>query len=319
MWKRGREDTTTAEHISLFKDQPMEFAPGDRWDYNNSAYYLLGAIIENISGLSYGDFLKRNIFDKLGMDSTRPDSAADVVPGRVAGYTKGPAGVQNAGYLSMTRVGGAGGLMSSVDDLAKWDAALYINRILKRSTLKRAWTPYILKNGADTHYGYGWGLGAYQGCACVEHGGGINGFASFAIRIPKRRIFAAVLMNSDGPVVNPMTLGFGLAALVMGKPYREPAAITLPGRVLSKLAGRYEVTGSRHFTLLVTRKANQLFVQFFEGQPPQAISPSSPSEFFLPGSLQRFVFCPPEPARPRMVQLWDRDQLVAAGRLTEPS
>jgi len=122
MW---RKDTELNELIGLFKDKPADFAPGERWAYNNSGYVLLGAIIEKASGQSYQDFIEKNIFQRLGMAHSFYDNTARVIPRRVTGYSKGKDGYINAPYLSMTQPHAAGALVSSVDDLALWDAALY--------------------------------------------------------------------------------------------------------------------------------------------------------------------------------------------------
>ena len=97
------------------------------------------------------------------MVNTYYDMAAKIIPGRVTGYDKAAHGIENASYTNMAWPHSAGSLASSVDDLAKWDAALYTDKLVKQTTLKRAWIPYKLKDGTDKHYGYGWGICPYQG------------------------------------------------------------------------------------------------------------------------------------------------------------
>ncbi|HWW77870.1 MAG TPA: serine hydrolase domain-containing protein, partial [Pyrinomonadaceae bacterium] len=112
------------------KNEPPDFAPGEEWRYNNSGYILLGALIEKVSGQTYEQFLQRNIFEPLGMAHTFYGSAARVIPRRVPGYTKTRDGLlQNAEYISMTQPYAAGSLVSTVDDLALWDAALYTDKL----------------------------------------------------------------------------------------------------------------------------------------------------------------------------------------------
>ena len=317
-WADQKEDKAVLDHINVFRDQPMAFAPGERWDYNNSGYFLLGAIIENVSGRSYEDFLKQNIFDRLGMTHTYFDLPMKIIPGRVAGYGKGVNGLENAAYISMTRPYAAGSLASTVDDLAKWDAALYTNDLIDQTTLKRAWTPFILNSGADNQYGYGWSICAYQGHTCIEHGGGIHGFNTFAIRIPERRVYVAALMNAMPPPVSPMLLGFKLAALAIDKPYPEPVAISLKEELLKQFVGRYEVSRAVVFTIIVTLQSGQLFVQFSEGEPTQEIVALSPTAFFLKESLWQIRFVMDATGQVQAAQIWDRDLLAAEGIRVKP-
>jgi D-alanyl-D-alanine carboxypeptidase len=155
-WQRlVHTDVTLSELIDVFKDQPMTFAPGAQWEYCNSGYLLLGAIIEHVTGETYEDVLQRRIFRPLGMDQTSYDHTDRIVPGRVPGYELGATGFQNASYLSLSHPHAAGAIMSSVDDLALWDAALSTERLLKRETLQHAWTSARLNDGTATGYGFG--------------------------------------------------------------------------------------------------------------------------------------------------------------------
>jgi len=170
-----RKDMTVGEIIDLFKNQPMEFAPGEWWKYCNSGYILLGAVIEKASGKMYADFLQDRIFGPLGLKNSLYDSTSRIIPRRVPGYAKGNAGYENAPYLSMSQPYAAGSLASSVDDLAAWTESLLAGKLLKRETLERAFTPYKLKDGLDTKYGYGWCASDYEGHRLIEHSGGIHG------------------------------------------------------------------------------------------------------------------------------------------------
>ena len=131
-----RNDFSVQELMDFFKYQPMQFAPGKRWAYSNSGYFLLGAIIEKVSGQTYEQFLQQSAFDPLGMKQSYYDNPLRVIPRRVTGYDKGPEGYANAAYLSMTGPYAAGALASTVDDLAIWDSALYTERLLKQESLQ---------------------------------------------------------------------------------------------------------------------------------------------------------------------------------------
>ncbi len=275
-WRpQWRKDVSIKELIDVFKDKPMEFAPGEKWNYNNSAYVLLGAIIEKISGQSYAEFLEKNIFAPLGMKSTFYDDTARVIARRAAGYSKGKDGYVNCDYLSMTWPHAAGALVSTVDDLALWDAALYTEKLVKSVSLKRAWTPYTLKSGKPTKYGYGWGMLSLAGRRAIEHGGGINGFTCDAVRLPDDRVYVAILTNRDSGTGD---LGHRIASLAVGASYREPVAIKLPSEALDKYVGVYESREKEEFVIL--RQGDKLILQhpLFGGIE---IKPKSETEFFF--------------------------------------
>jgi CubicO group peptidase (beta-lactamase class C family) len=275
-WRpQWRKDVSLRELIDLFKDKPMEFAPGEKWNYNNSAYVLLGAIIEKISGQSYGEFLEKNIFTPLGMKSTFYDDTARIIPRRAAGYSKRKDGYVNCDYLSMTWPHAAGALMSTVDDLALWDAALYTEKLVKQSSLKRAWTPYTLKSGKPTKYGYGWAMVSIAGHRAIEHGGGINGFTCDGVRLPDDRVYVAVLTNRDSGTGD---IGHRIAALAVGASLGKPVAIKLSQEALDKYVGVYESSDKQEF--VVRRQGDHLTIQhpLFGGVE---IRPMSETEFFL--------------------------------------
>ena len=165
MTGRIKTDMKVAELVDAFKNEPMQFAPGTRYSYNNSAYVLLGALVEKVSGQSYGAFVTEHIFKPLGMTSSFYGSNEPVIPKRVQGYTRDGDTVRNAQYLSMTQPYSAGSLLSSVDDLARWDAALSTEKLLKRASLDRMWTSYVLADGKPTGYGYGWSIEQVEGAS----------------------------------------------------------------------------------------------------------------------------------------------------------
>ncbi|HVX45474.1 MAG TPA: serine hydrolase domain-containing protein [Mycobacteriales bacterium] len=193
-------DVSTQEIIDFIAAEPLDFEPGTKHEYSNSGYMLLGAIIERLSGLSYGDFVARHIFQPLEMERSRYGDMGPLIPGRLRGYERGDGGWRNAGPIGMSWPGAAGGLVSCVDDLLRWDNALYTEDLVSQELLREAWTPARLRNGDPVDYGFGWAITRRDGHVGFEHGGGINGFTSYALRIPERRLFIAVLLNSVGDI-----------------------------------------------------------------------------------------------------------------------
>ncbi len=280
-----RKDMPLSELIALFKDKPMDFAPGERYAYNNSAYVLLGAIIEKASDQSYQDFIEKNIFAPLGMKNSYYDDTARVIPRRVSGYSKGKEGFVNAAYLSMSQPHAAGSLLSTVDDLAIWDAALYTGNLVKPELLKRAWTSTKLNNGRETNYGFGWSIGKYEGHSMIEHSGGIHGFASYALRSPEDRIFVAALTNKD--FESPGRVVFKIAAMALGKPFVDPPMITVSDAVLDKYVGVYQLSATEE--VVVRRDSGKLIVRGAGGGAAEFF-PKSETEFFVKDSRPRLRF-----------------------------
>ena len=281
-----RKDLTVEELIDFFKYQPMQFAPGKRWAYNNSGFIMLGAIIEKVSGQTYEQFIQQNIFDPLGMKHSYYDSPLRVISRRVAGYDKGPESYTNAAYLSMTLPYAAGALASTVDDLAIWDSALYTEQLLKQETLQQAFISHRITDGSSVAYGYGWAISEYKGHRLIEHGGDINGFRTHEIRMPDDRVFVAVLSNLGN--ADSERLAFKIAALVIGHPYKEPTPVELNPEVLTRYEGVYKINASEE--RLITREDNRLFSQRGQGQPVELVPLSSIEFFFKEMSLNHLRF-----------------------------
>lgn len=233
-----RKDMKLDELIALFKDLPLEFEPGSNWKYSNSGYILLGAVIEKASGMSYKDFVEQRIFRVLGMKHSGYDLTEKVIPRRVGGYQAGPDGLIHAPYLSMTQPHAAGALLSCVDDLALWHESLLNGKLIGAQSLKRAHTPFRLVDGRSTGYGYGWTVSEYDGHPTVEHGGGINGFLSYAISLPADGVYVALLQNFTGK--DPETVAFKLALMAAGIPLQPGRPVSLPEELLRGYCGVYE-------------------------------------------------------------------------------
>ena len=170
-------DYTEDELLQRYLALPLDFAPGEKWNYSNTGYELLGFVIHRVAGVFYGDFLQQRIFGPLGMASTRIISDQDIVPGRVSGYRIIDGQLKNQEWIAPSlNTLADGGLYTNVVDLAKWDAALYGDKILPRSALQQMWTPVRLNSGATYPYGFGWSIGTVDGHAVQSHTGSNQGF-----------------------------------------------------------------------------------------------------------------------------------------------
>ena len=216
----SRNPYTVSDFVKKFASGDLEFEPGTKWNYNNSGYFLLGAIIEHVTGKPYEQVLKERIFDPVGMKNTGYDHYDMILAKRAAGYEKRPGGYINAPYLDMSLPYAAGSLYSTVEDLYLWDQALYTEKLLS-SQLKELW----LKPGLS-NYAFGWivrkaPLGAQgEPITVIEHGGGINGFNTIITRLPESRNLIVLLNNTGGTKLGEMSQK--IAGILFGKPYTAP-------------------------------------------------------------------------------------------------
>lgn len=188
---------TPEQIIREAHSRPMDFEPGTGWYYSNTGYFLLSLIVERIEGHPFGKVLQSRIFEPLGMTQTRMADPEDIIPHRASGYWVDRMGVElmNRDATQPSSTLGAGGLLSSVHDMAKWDEALYDDRLLSAESKTAMWTPTVLPNGDDTGYAFGWGVGEYRGHRIVGHNGQVAGFVATFMRLPDDEAAIIVFAN----------------------------------------------------------------------------------------------------------------------------
>jgi D-alanyl-D-alanine carboxypeptidase len=280
-------DLTVQQMIDTFKNDKLEFDPGTRYAYNNSGYFLLGAIIEKVSGMPYAKFVEQRIFVPLEMTQTAYEGFERAPTMRAAGHSSGPSGFTPSPPLSMSQPYAAGSLVSTVDDLARWDAAIASGKLLKASSWSKAFTPYTLADGKSTDYGYGWSVGKLRGSPVIGHGGGINGFSTYALRLPEQKVYVAVLTNLDGGMVAPEMVAKKAGAIAIGKPYPQYKAIAMDAAALDAYAGTYKIDDKASRT--VRREGDHLVMQR-SGRRPVDLVPFAADSFFMKESLSFFTF-----------------------------
>jgi CubicO group peptidase (beta-lactamase class C family) len=193
-----RKDWTEDQELKLVESIPLAYPPGTKWDYSNLGYLTLGILIHRVTGDFYGDFLQQRIFHPLDMQTTRIISEADIIPNRAAGYRLVKGELKNQEWVApMVNTTADGSLYFSILDLAKWDAALYTEKLLKRSILDQMWTPAKLKNGQPNKegYGFGWSIEDRHGHHVVSHTGAWQGFKSAIARYVNDQLTVVVLAN----------------------------------------------------------------------------------------------------------------------------
>ncbi|HJQ70580.1 MAG TPA: serine hydrolase domain-containing protein [Blastocatellia bacterium] len=198
-----------ADVIKTAYPLPLRFAPGEKYEYCNVGYFSLAEIIRKVSGKAWEDYLGERLFMPLEMNATRTTNMTALVPNRANGYFWKAGKYENASIYFALRPSGA--FLSTVLDLAKWDAALYTDKVLKQSTLSQMWAPLKLNSGATHPYGFGWELSKAGGHNVVNHGGSLPGFRAQFARFVDDKLTVVVLTNGDN--ANPRGIAFGVAGL----------------------------------------------------------------------------------------------------------
>lgn len=219
----SRDPYGVEEFVQKYCSGDLKFEPGSKFEYDNSGYFLLGAIIEKVTGQSYEKVLQERIFDPLGMKDSGYDHHETILKKRASGYEKrGPGGVVNAPYLDMSLPYAAGSLYSTVEDLYKWDRALYTDKLLSESNKEIMFKPFL------SNYAYGWFVGTIQlgsssdKLPAISHEGGINGFNTLETRLIGDRSLIVLLNNTGGTQLEEM------AKNIAGILYDKPYAVTPP-------------------------------------------------------------------------------------------
>lgn len=205
----SRNPYTVDEFIKKYASGDLEFEPGTKFVYDNSGYFLLGAIIEKVTGKPYEQVLQENIFDPVGMKNSGYDHWGTIINKRATGYSRTPRGYQNAAYLDMSIPYAAGSLYSTVEDLYLWDQALYGEKILSAKSKDLMFKPNL------NNYGYGFVImkatlapPTKLAVPVIQHSGGINGFSTVIVRMTNDKRLIVLLDNAeDGQYLNKMNLG----------------------------------------------------------------------------------------------------------------
>ncbi|MDQ3282851.1 MAG: beta-lactamase family protein [Acidobacteriota bacterium] len=276
-----RQDATVESIVSLIRAKPLEFAPGAQFKYTNSAYFLLGAVIEKVTGETYAAYLKKAVLEPNGLTNTRIDSLTEIIPNRVRGYDRDANGLRNATIYSPTRALAVGNLLSTVDDLRRWN-----ERAIADPRFTPAFTPYKLAGGKETGYGYGWFLGDLEGSRVIEHGGDIPGFSAHVLTIPEKKIFVAVLTNDAQHTPRPDYVATKIALTLLGKTY-EPVSIAMTAEALETFTGTYRSANGTERRVL--REGTKLFIERIGGRRSEIV-PSGPNTFFYPETFLNVQF-----------------------------
>lgn len=257
-----RWDFSPKQLIDSFKSYATEFKPGTRFSYSNSGYYLLGYIIERVSGKRYQSYIEDNLLKPLGLTHTYFDTAGIIIPNRVNGYISDGTAYKNTDYWSPTIEYAAGGLISNVTDLLKWHNGLNNYQLLKKETLQKAFTAFLLNDGTSAGYGYGWFLKTSNGIKSIEHQGGLPGFQTNEIYYPDEDVFIAILCNSGSAPVNEISLR--ISGITLGKDLQPN--IKVDDTILDQYLGTYRLSIDTNRTITIVRMNGLMVAKISENE-----------------------------------------------------
>jgi CubicO group peptidase (beta-lactamase class C family) len=275
---------TNDEMINSFKKDKFDFDPGTNMAYNNSGYFLLGAIIEKVSGKSFNDYLHDTFFKPLGMHDTGVHTSTAVLKHEATGYDYAGGKPTKAIDWDMSRAGAAGALYSTVEDLMRWNEGIFSGKVLSEDSLKAAFTPLKLDSGEEPMlpYGYGWVINDYRGLKTISHGGGLQGWSAFLIRYVDQDTTVAVLHNAmpGVPDLSPTEVAELAADMFLWekmkpRPKYEVDESADPA-TFAAYVGRYDFMGA---VMDVALDEKQLTAQL-TGQPRHPIYPMGDDRFF---------------------------------------
>ncbi len=256
---KSRDFYNPKDFVKTFADSTLQFTPGKKFNYSNSGYFLLGVIIEKVSGKSYEQVLNENIFKPLNMINTGYDHHSEILKNRASGYEREGNSYINAPYLDMSIPYAAGSLYSSVEDLFIWDQALYNNEILSKENTKLLFTEHFPAFGG--YYGYGWSISkqpignSKDSVHVIGHGGGINGFNTLISRMPTNKNLIVLFNNTGGAALN--KIATAINGIIHNKTYELPKK-SVAYSLLDIILKEDIIAGLKHFEEIKNDKSYTL-------------------------------------------------------------
>jgi len=282
-----QRDVTPKEMIDSIKNEPMDFTPGEKFYYSNSAYLILGYIIEKVSCKTYEAYVEENLFQPLGMKNSYFEKANEIIINRASGYQKGLGGYENDNFFSTSTIYSEGALLSTVEDLSTWYFAVADGKVISKESLEKAITPFILNNGKAIEYGYGWSLGNIQGTPWFGHNGSVEGFLSTSLFLPEEKVFVVVFTNCFCQAYTPYDVAYKIAGIEIDKPF-EWIEISLKDTDLASFTGVYESDSEFEFgsdeQLMISFEEGKLY-SMLKGRMKFQIFPYEKNKFFRKNGL----------------------------------
>lgn len=270
------------ETIEVFKNKALEFNPGEKFEYSNSNYILLGLVIEQVSKLSYSEFIAQNIFKPLKMDNSGFENPKKIIKNFAQGYCIKDNEIEKAKFRNMSNAHASGALYSTIEDLYKWDRALYSEELISNESKEKMFTEF------KSNYGFGWGIVNVFDHKMIAHSGEIDGFTSNISRFINDDISIIILSNFEQTPIN--RINIDLISIVFDKKYTVPEVlkpIKLSDQILKLYIGNYELQPG--FVFSISFNDDKLFCQA-TGQPKLELTPISESEFMVKEANAKISF-----------------------------
>jgi CubicO group peptidase (beta-lactamase class C family) len=289
---KEKEVYTPKDGVDYIKDAPLNFKPGSSYKYSNSNFYLLGYIIEKVTGETYEEYLQGNVIDKAGLKNTFYINPKINIPNMPQGYSKFDGKIEKATLQPIDIIYSAGGLVSNADDIYKWHQALYNQQLVKRETLEKATTAFKFDDGTFSQYAYGWFVKSIDGSKTIEHSGSTDGFQSDEIYLPDENVFVVTLFNCYQADMTWQVLTNDIARVVLGKPLNNE--VKIKEEVLKSYVGVYEINANNtNHKLIVTFADGRLSVEASNPDdrlPKVFLYAKSENEFYMKEAPLRFEF-----------------------------
>jgi len=277
----------TIEHF------PYDFNPGERYQYNNSGYFILAYVVAQLSGMSFSEYLNETFFKPLGMHNTGIYETNIALDKEALGYSMNGKTLKKAEFQEMSWTLGVGNIYSTTRDLYTWNEAIFNGRILSEATLKRAFTQAVLKDGGKVDYGFGWFLSMTRGLRFIQHSGVSSGFYAYLERQAENKLTVCVLLNAlpapEGinPILNAQAISEFVLSDKMEKQTDKETDFSISVDILKKYVGRYNY--GHGMAMLLSLKEKQLFGQI-TGQQPSLLQPISENEFRFEAMHAKITF-----------------------------
>lgn len=276
---------TTQQLIGVFKDMPPRFQPGEKWEYDNSGYILVGALIEVVTHKPWYEVVQERITQPLGLSTIRYGKDEPRIAAMATGYTKGSRGVAPSMKIDMSVPGAAGSLVGTPRDLARWADALHHGKVVNSSYYARMIAPTKLNNGSTVPYAFGLENGVLRGHSTIGHAGSIFGFATDSLYVPDQDLFVAVFTNSDSPQTPVETTTRRLTAMAVGSPFPTFSKVAFDPKKVVPMLGVYKF---KEVTRVFAMRHGKLFTKRSDGPEAEAFYAGRDRFFYGPTDLSWF-------------------------------
>jgi CubicO group peptidase (beta-lactamase class C family) len=287
-WYDNRyNDISQEEFMAMFKKTPMLFAPGEKYYYSNTGYFLLGMLVEKLSGQTYAEFIDQHIFKKLGMKNSTFLSRHEIITNRATGHVKVDDKLIKSDEFLYGHAFSAGAIISTTYDLFLWNRAIKNNVLISEASKRNAFANTGLSNGKYANYGYGWAINEVNEVPSIEHNGGTFGFFSNAIYLPNPDIFVVALSNCVCSATD--FVSTKMAAIAANRPYIELSDkdVEINAEFADKIVGTYEFEdGSKR---IISFENNTLYSQV-PNNGKSKLYPIGPQTFQIKDSFAQFIF-----------------------------